>query len=58
MLAKSAKFIEDVYKRQEKCFMRFEGYRNKAVVIETPIEHQELIENNIDTEPILSLIHI
>ncbi len=38
----------------EKCFMRFEGYRNKAVVIETPIEHQELIENNIDTEPIVS----
>lgn len=34
--------------------MRFEGYRNKAVVIETPIEHQELIENNIDTEPIVS----
>lgn len=38
----------------EKCFMRFEGYRNKAVVIETPIEHQELTENNIDTEPIVS----
>ena len=38
----------------EKCFMRFEGYRNKAVVIETPIEHQELIENNIDTEPVVS----
>lgn len=38
----------------EKCFMRFESYRNKAVVIETPIEHQKLIENNIDTEPIVS----
>ena len=38
----------------EKCFMRFECYRNKAVVIETPIEHQELIENNVDTKPIVS----
>lgn len=37
----------------EKCFMRFECYRNKAVVIETPIEHQELIENNVDTKPIV-----
>ena len=34
--------------------MRFECYRNKAVVIETPIEHQELIENNVDTKPIVS----
>ena len=38
----------------EKCFMRFECYRNKVVVIETPIEHQELIENNVDTKPIVS----
>lgn len=38
----------------EKCFMRFECYRNKAVVIETPIEQQELIESTIDTEPIIS----
>ena len=38
----------------EKCFMRFECYRNKAVVIEIPIEHQELIESTIDTEPIVS----
>ncbi len=38
----------------EKCFMRFEGYRNKAVVVENPIEHQELIESTIDTEPIVS----
>ena len=38
----------------EKCFMRFEGYRNKAVVIEAPIGHQELIESTIDTEPIVS----
>mgnify|MGYP007016626468 FL=1 len=34
--------------------MRFEGYRNKAVVIEAPIGHQELIESTIDTEPIVS----
>ena len=33
----------------EKCFMRFECYRNKAVVIEAPIEQQELIESTIDT---------
>ena len=34
--------------------MRFECYRNKAVVIEVPIEQQELIESTIDTEPIVS----
>jgi len=38
----------------EKCFMRFEGYRNKIVVINAPIEHQEFIESTIDTEPIVS----
>lgn len=38
----------------ERCFMRFECYRNKAVVIEPPIEHQELIGNTVDTEPIVS----
>ncbi|WP_418569216.1 mobilization protein [Parabacteroides johnsonii] len=38
----------------ERCFMRFECYRNKAVIIETPIEHQELIGNTVDTEPIVS----
>lgn len=38
----------------EKCFMRFEGYRNKSVVIETPIEQQELIESTIGTESIIS----
>ncbi len=38
----------------EKCFMRFEGYRNKIVVINAPIEHQEFIESNIDIEPIVS----
>ena len=34
----------------ERCFMRFEGYRNKTTV--TGIVHQELIENIIYTEPI------
>lgn len=38
----------------EKCFMRFECYRNKAVVVEPSIVHQELIESTIDTEPIVS----
>ncbi len=38
----------------DKCFMRFECYRNKAVVIETPIEHQELIESTVDIESIVS----
>lgn len=38
----------------EKSFMRFECYRNKAVVTENPIEHQESIENTIDPEPIVS----
>lgn len=38
----------------EKCFMRFECYRNKAVVVEIPIEHHEVIESTIDTEPIVS----
>ncbi|WP_297908354.1 mobilization protein [uncultured Parabacteroides sp.] len=37
----------------ERCFMRFECYRNKAVV-EPSIVHQELIESTIDTEPIVS----
>lgn len=38
----------------ERCFMRFEGYRNKTAVAENPIDHQELIENIIYTEPIVS----
>ena len=36
----------------EKCFMKFECYRNKTVVVETTIEHQELIESTADIEPI------
>ena len=34
--------------------MRFECYRNKTVVTEIPIEHHEVIESAIDTEPIVS----
>lgn len=34
----------------EKCFMRFECYRNKAVVIETPLIHTELAESTIISE--------
>lgn len=38
----------------EKYFMRFECYRNKTVVIETSIEHSELAESAINSEPIIS----
>ena len=38
----------------EKCFMRFECYRNKAVVVESSIVHHEVIESGIDTKPIVS----
>ena len=38
----------------ERCFMRFECYRNKAVAVAPSIVHQELIESTIDTEPIVS----
>lgn len=38
----------------EKCFMRFECYRNKAVVVETPTIHSELAENTINSELIIS----
>lgn len=38
----------------EKCFMRFEGYRNKTAVAEIPIEHHKVIESTIDTAPIVS----
>lgn len=37
----------------EKCFMRFECYRNKAVVVEAPVTHPELVENTIISEPII-----
>ena len=39
----------------ERCFTRFECYRNKAVAVEPSIMHQELIESTIDTEPIVSV---
>ena len=38
----------------EKCFMRFECYRNKAVVVETPIVHSVLVERTINSESIIS----
>lgn len=38
----------------EKCFMRFEGYRNKAVVIEAPAANSELAGSSINSEPIIS----
>ena len=38
----------------ERCFMKFEGYRNKTAVAEIPIEHHEVIESAIDIEPVVS----
>ena len=38
----------------ERCFMRFESYRNKTVVAEIPIEHHEVIESAADIESIVS----
>ena len=38
----------------EKCFMRFECYRNKAVVVETSIVHSELAESTINSESCIS----
>lgn len=38
----------------EKYFMRFECYRNKAVVVEAPITHPEFAESTIISEPIIS----
>ena len=38
----------------EKCFMRFECYRNKVVVVETPIAHAELVESSIISESYIS----
>lgn len=37
----------------EKCFMRFECYRNKAVVVEVPAVNSELAESAINSEPII-----
>lgn len=38
----------------EKCFMRFECYRNKAVIVEVPAVNSELAESAINSEPIIS----
>ena len=38
----------------EKCFMRFEYYRNKAVVVEAQAANSELAGNYINSEPIIS----
>ena len=38
----------------EKCFMRFECYRNKAIAVESPVAHTGLAENTINSEPIIS----
>lgn len=38
----------------EKYFMRFECYRNKAVMVETPIVHPKLTGNTIFSESIIS----
>ena len=38
----------------EKCFMTFECYRNKTVVIDIPVANSELAESAINSEPIIS----
>lgn len=38
----------------EKCLMRFECYRNKAVVVEVPAVNSKLAESAINSEPIIS----
>ena len=38
----------------EKCFIRFECYRNKAIAVETPVIHSELAESSIISESIIS----
>lgn len=38
----------------EKCFMRFECYRNKAIAVEAPVVHTELAESTINSEPVIS----
>lgn len=38
----------------ERCFMRFECYRNKAVIVKITTDNQELIESNTDITPIVS----
>ena len=38
----------------ERCFMRFECYRNKAVVVEVPTVNSELAGSSINSKPIIS----
>ena len=38
----------------EKCFMRFECYRNRAIAVEAPVVHSELAESTINSESIIS----
>lgn len=38
----------------EKCLMRFECYRNKAVVVETPLVHSKLADSTIISKSIIS----
>ena len=38
----------------ERCFMRFECYRNKVIAVETPVVHTELAERTIISESIIS----
>ena len=38
----------------EKCFMRFEYYRSKAIAVEAPVVHSELTESTINSKPIIS----
>ena len=38
----------------EKCFMRFECYRNKVIVVEAPVVHSELAQSSINSELIIS----
>ncbi|MEZ3522863.1 mobilization protein [Muribaculum sp.] len=38
----------------ERYFMRFESYRNKAVVVEAPAANSELAGSSINSEPIIS----
>lgn len=38
----------------ERCFLRFEGYRNKAVVVEALVKHSKLAESTIISKSIIS----
>ena len=38
----------------ERCFLRFEGYRNKAVVVEAIVKHSKLAESTIISKSIIS----